>query len=57
MFVEYIILFKYLIFCLLVCLLLFSLSFFFVFQKPEVEKLSAYECGFNPFGDARIQFI
>ena len=25
-------------------------------QKPDNEKLSAYECGFEPFEDARIQF-
>ncbi|SRR5579885_1843451 len=25
-------------------------------QKPDPEKLSAYECGFNAFGDARMRF-
>ncbi len=25
-------------------------------QKPDSEKLSAYECGFEAFGDARKQF-
>ena len=25
-------------------------------QKPDSEKLSAYECGFEAFGDARAQF-
>ena len=25
-------------------------------QKPYAEKLSAYECGFEPFDDARRQF-
>src|SRR5262245_347868 len=25
-------------------------------QKPDSEKLSAYECGFEAFGDARSQF-
>lgn len=25
-------------------------------QKPDSEKLSAYECGFEPFGDARGKF-
>ncbi len=24
--------------------------------NPDTEKLSAYECGFEPFGDARGQF-
>ncbi|HUO98548.1 MAG TPA: NADH-quinone oxidoreductase subunit A [Rhizomicrobium sp.] len=25
-------------------------------KKPDPEKLSAYECGFNAFGDARMKF-
>jgi len=25
-------------------------------QKPETEKLSTYECGFEPFEDARCTF-
>ncbi len=25
-------------------------------QHPDAEKLSAYECGFEAFGDARMQF-
>lgn len=25
-------------------------------QRPDSEKLSAYECGFEPFGDARGRF-
>jgi NADH-quinone oxidoreductase subunit A len=25
-------------------------------QRPDAEKLSSYECGFEPFGDARRQF-
>jgi len=26
------------------------------FQQPDPEKLSAYECGFNAFDDARMKF-
>ena len=25
-------------------------------KKPDPEKLSAYECGFEPFNDARMEF-
>src|SRR5215470_6053132 len=25
-------------------------------QRPYKEKLSPYECGFDPFGDARVRF-
>jgi NADH-quinone oxidoreductase subunit A len=31
-------------------------SLIIVQQKPDTEKLSAYECGFNAFEDARIKF-
>jgi NADH-quinone oxidoreductase subunit A len=33
-----------------------GLSFLLAKQKPDAEKLSAYECGFNPFSDARRKF-
>lgn len=41
---------------LIIGFLLFLLSFLLVYQKPNSEKVSAYECGFNPFGDARSKF-
>jgi NADH-quinone oxidoreductase subunit A len=31
-------------------------SFIIAKQKPDPEKLSAYECGFPPFDDARAKF-
>ena len=30
--------------------------FVLAFKAPDSEKLSAYECGFNAFDDARMQF-
>ena len=30
--------------------------FILAFQAPDPEKLSAYECGFNAFDDARMKF-
>jgi NADH:ubiquinone oxidoreductase subunit 3 (subunit A) len=56
MFGEYIFIFRYFLLCLLLVLLLFFASFFLVYHKPDPEKLSSYECGFNPFGDARNKF-
>ena len=56
MFFEYLIIFKYLIFASFFVALLFCVSFFLVYQLPEAEKFSSYECGFNPFGDARAKF-
>lgn len=32
------------------------LTFFVATQKPDPEKRSAYECGFEAFEDARMQF-
>ena len=32
------------------------LNFLFSPKKPDSEKLSAYECGFEAFGDSRIEF-
>jgi NADH:ubiquinone oxidoreductase subunit 3 (subunit A) len=36
--------------------LVLSLSFAFSTQKADPEKGSAYECGFDPFDDARARF-
>jgi len=30
--------------------------FLIAFKAPDPEKLSAYECGFNPFNDSRMKF-
>jgi NADH-quinone oxidoreductase subunit A len=31
-------------------------AFVLAYQAPDPEKLSAYECGFNAFDDARMKF-
>lgn len=36
--------------------LVLGLSIALVFQQPDFEKNSAYECGFMPFSDTRQQF-
>ncbi len=45
---------------LLISLVLFFISyildFFFFNTQKSFEKLSSYECGFQPFGDARNTF-
>ena len=35
---------------------LLAVPFLVAFKAPDPEKLSAYECGFNPFNDARMKF-
>jgi NADH:ubiquinone oxidoreductase subunit 3 (subunit A) len=37
-------------------ILILALSYLLVTQQPDTEKLSSYECGFDPFGDARNPF-
>src|ERR1017187_8914595 len=40
----------------LIGLALLVAPFLLAFQQPDPEKLSAYECGFNAFDDARMRF-
>ena len=37
-------------------LALLVVAFFVAYKRPDPEKLSAYECGFNAFDDARMKF-
>ncbi len=32
------------------------INFILSLKKPDPEKLSAYECGFEPFEDSRLEF-
>jgi NADH-quinone oxidoreductase subunit A len=40
----------------LLSVIIVSLSYFLSNQNPETEKLSAYECGFEPYEDSRHKF-
>ena len=39
-----------------IALALLVAPFIVAYMRPDPEKLSAYECGFNPFDDARMKF-
>jgi NADH-quinone oxidoreductase subunit A len=39
-----------------ISLALLIVPFLIAYQQPDAEKLSAYECGFNAFDDARMKF-
>jgi NADH-quinone oxidoreductase subunit A len=41
---------------LVIGLALLMAPFIVAYQQPDPEKLSAYECGFNAFDDARMKF-
>ena len=53
---NYITIVIYLVVALLLSLIIINFSFLLVIQNPETEKLSSYECGFEPYEDARHQF-
>jgi NADH-quinone oxidoreductase subunit A len=36
--------------------IIFGLSYVVASQRPDSEKVSAYECGFDPFDDSRGKF-
>jgi NADH-quinone oxidoreductase subunit A len=41
---------------LVIGLALLIAPFIVAYKQPDAEKLSAYECGFNAFDDARMKF-
>ncbi len=41
---------------LAISLVLLVVPFLIAYKQPDPEKLSAYECGFNAFDDARMKF-
>lgn len=48
--------FFFFFFCIGISSLLFALCFFIANQNMYYEKVTGYECGFNPFSDARDPF-
>lgn len=50
---EYLMLLIFLIFAIILTIIIVGASYLLVRQNPESEKLSAYECGFEPYEDSR----
>jgi NADH-quinone oxidoreductase subunit A len=46
----------FLIFSIVLSTIIFFLSFIITSKLDDAEKLTPYECGFNPFSDARTEF-
>ena len=46
----------FLVLAFFLALLIVSFSYFLARQNTELEKLSAYECGFEPYEDTRHKF-
>jgi NADH:ubiquinone oxidoreductase subunit 3 (subunit A) len=55
-FINYFPIFVGFIVSIILSVIIFGLSFLLSFQRPDAEKLSAYECGFDPYEDARNTF-
>jgi NADH-quinone oxidoreductase subunit A len=53
---EYYSIFLLLLVSIGLALIILGASYFLSFQNPDTEKLSVYECGFDPYEDARNQF-
>lgn len=53
---EYFSVLLFILFAVFLALLIVMLSYFLVVQSPETEKLSTYECGFEPYEDSRNTF-
>lgn len=53
---DYFSIFIFILFSLVLSCILLGLSYFLASQKADLQKLTAYECGFDPFDDARAKF-
>jgi NADH-quinone oxidoreductase subunit A len=53
---EYTVIFIFLTIAIVLALVIAVLSYTLTSQKPESEKLSSYECGFEPYEDTRHKF-
>jgi len=53
---DYLSIILFLIIALGLSVFFIVINFIFSPKKPDPEKLSAYECGFEPFNDSRMEF-
>lgn len=55
-FLEYFSILVFLLVSFLLTIVILGLSYLLASQRSDSEKVSAYECGFDPFDDARNTF-
>ena len=53
---DYFSIILFLLIALMISLAFIFLNFMLSPKNPDPEKLSAYECGFEPFNDSRMEF-
>jgi NADH-quinone oxidoreductase subunit A len=42
--------------CILLAIVIFGISYILKYRNYNLEKISSYECGFQPFEDSRNRF-
>ena len=53
---NYLSIFLFLVFSIVLSTIIFFLSYLLSSKLDDTEKLTIYECGFNPFNDSRSEF-
>lgn len=53
---DYLVILIFFSLAVIISFIIVILSYLLVVQNPETEKLSSYECGFEPYEDARNVF-
>ena len=53
---EYLNLLIFIVIASTLSFIIFFLSYFLILRNYDIEKISAYECGFEPFEDTRSTF-
>ena len=53
---EYLNILIFIIIATLLSFIIFFLNYFLILREYDIEKVSAYECGFEPFEDSRNAF-
>ena len=41
---------------IIISIIIFGASYIVGVKQPDLEKVSVYECGFDPFGSSRVPF-
>lgn len=53
---EFTVIVTFIFIAVILSVIIMFFSYILAVQKPETEKLSTYECGFEPYEDARHTF-
>ena len=54
--IEFLIIFWLILLSIVISTLVLGFSYLVGMKQPDSEKVSVYECGFDPFGSSRVPF-